>query len=282
MNVLITGAAGRLGYEVVKLCSKEGCSIRAFDLPHVNWTHLEALEGVEIFRGDITDKNSVKEACKDIDAVIHLAALLPPKTETSRDLTLRINVEGTRNLLESLGEDARIVFTSSIATYGATMEEKPPIKETHTQGKYNNYAESKIEAEKIVKESGNPWTILRIAPISVADLLELPETVAYKADQRVECVYVEDAGYALYSCLMEKTDAVYNIGGGASWQMTGEEYLKRFYDALGVEVEPNYPLEYTAVDWYDTTKSRHLGYQRTSFNQFEKKLVAIGEELGLR
>jgi len=115
-----------------------------------------------------------------------------------------------------------------------------------------------------------------------SDLLELPETVAYRADQRVECVFVEDAGYALSSCLKEKTDDVFNIGGGASWQMTGEEYLRRFYDALGVEVEPNYPLDYTAVDWYDTSKSRSLGYQRTSFNQFEKKLVTIGEELGLR
>jgi hypothetical protein len=102
------------------------------------------------------------------------------------------------------------------------------------------------------------------------------------ADQRVECVFVEDAGNALFSCLEEEANEVYNVGGGASWQMTGGEYLRRFYDALGVEVEPNYPPDYTVVDWYDTTKSRNLGYQRTSFNQFEKKLVAIGEELGVR
>ena len=75
---------------------------------------------------------------------------------------------------------------------------------------------------------------------------------------------------------------VYNIAGGSSWQMTGEEYLTRFYGALGVEVEPNYPEEYTDVDWYDTSKGQHLGYQRTSFNKFEERLIAIGEELGLR
>lgn len=281
MKVLITGAAGRLGYEAVKLCTKADYNVRAFDLPQVNWSHIETL-GVEPFRGDITDKESVRKACRDVDAVIHLAALLPPRTETSRDLTQRINVEGTRNLLESLSSETRLVFTSSIATYGVTAKEKPPIKESHPQVAYNNYAESKIQAERIVKASGHPHTILRIAPISVADLLELPETVAYMADQRVECVFVEDAGYALFSCLEEEANEVYNVGGGASWQMTGGEYLRRFYDALGVEVEPNYPPDYTVVDWYDTTKSRNLGYQRTSFNQFEKKLVAIGEELGLR
>ena len=208
MKVLITGAAGRLGYEVVKICVAEGWSIRAFDLPQVNWTHLEAMDGVEIFKGDITDPHSVRESCKEVDAVIHLAALLPPKTETNRDLTQRINVQGTINLLDSLSNETRLVFTSSIATYGVTAHEKPPIKESHPQVAYNNYAESKIQAEKHVKESGNPWTILRIAPISVADLLELPETVAYKADQRVECVYVEDAGYALYSSLMGKKNAI--------------------------------------------------------------------------
>jgi hypothetical protein len=64
--------------------------------------------------------------------------------------------------------------------------------------------------------------------------------------------------------------------------MTGKEYLTRFYGALGVEVKPNYSQEYTAVDWYDTTRSNHMEYQRTSFNRFEEKLVAIGEEMGLR
>ena len=282
MNLLITGAAGRLGYEVVKICSSEGYKIRAFDLPQVNWMHLENIERVEIVKGDITNTNSVTEACSGIDAVIHLAALLPPKTESSRDLTQLINVNGTRNLLESSNRETKLVFASSISTYGVTARESQPIKETHPQVPYNNYAESKIQAEKIVKAADNPWSILRIAPISVADLLELPDTVAYKADQRIECVYVEDAGYALFSCIEEKKNEIYNIGGGKSWQMTGEEYINRFYSALGVDVEPNYPVDYTAVDWYNTSKSQRLGYQRTNFNQFEKRLVSIGGELGLR
>jgi UDP-glucose 4-epimerase len=281
MKVLITGGAGRLGYEVVNNCLAEGYDVTAFDLPQVNWSHLEKL-GVETYKGDITKPEMVKEACKGIDAVIHLAALLPPRTETSRDLTQRINVDGTRSLVKSINTDTRIVFTSSIATYGVTAGETPPIKETHPQVPHSNYAESKIQSEKIVIESGCPYTILRVAPVSVADLLELPETVAYRADQRVECVFADDAAYALSQCLKEQVNEVYNIASGTSWQMLGEEYLNRFYDALGVEVEPNYPEEYTDVDWYDTAKSRHLGYQRTSFNTFEKKLELIGEEMGLR
>jgi UDP-glucose 4-epimerase len=284
MRVLVTGGAGRLGYEVAKLCSLEGYQVRAFDLPHVQWAHIEALRGVESCMGDITDPVSVSKACEGIDAVIHLAALLPPRSEVNRDLTLKVNVEGTRNIIKSLNPNSAIVFTSSIATYGVTAHEAPPIRENHLQAAHDNYSESKIQAENIIKNAENPWNILRIAPISVADLLELPDVVPYRGDQRVEFIFVDDAAHAIKACLDMSPSSrdVFNIAGGSSWQMTGAEYIEKFYEALGVEVEPAYSNEYTAVDWYDTEKSRGLGYQRTSFNQLEEKLVALGEELELR
>jgi len=159
MKILITGAAGRLGYEVVKICLEAGYSVRAFDLPQVNWTRLESIEEVNIFQGDITDLNKVKEACIGINAVIHLAALLPPKTEVNRGLTHRINVQGTKNLIDSINQETRIVFTSSIATYGVTAKEAPPIKENHPQIPYNNYSESKIIAESLIKTSDAKWQL---------------------------------------------------------------------------------------------------------------------------
>ena len=75
---------------------------------------------------------------------------------------------------------------------------------------------------------------------------------------------------------------IFNIAGGASWKMTGAKYIKWFYEALGLDVEPNFNEEYTALDWYDTSRSRFLGYQRTTFNQFLDRLRMLGEELGLR
>ncbi len=244
---------------------------------------MESLPGAAIYRGDITDPESVEKACRGVEAVMHLAAVLPPVSEASRELTQRVNVQGTLNVLEASPPETPIVFASSIATYGVTHREKPPIKETHPQKAHNNYSESKITGEEAVKASGHPYTILRLAPISVADVLELPDEVAYRADQRVEFILVEDAAWAIVGCMDEgPVDAVYNVAGGRSWQMKGEEYLNRFYGALGVEVEPVYPEHYTAVDWYDTSRSRRLGYQRTRFNTFEERLVALGEELGLR
>ena len=282
MKVLVTGGAGRLGYCVSKQLVEKGHSVRVFDLPQVEWSHVEALRA-DVFRGDITDLSSVAGACYNVDAVVHLAALLPPRSESSRELTMKVNVHGTENILKSISRDTPIVLTSSISTYGVTAQAQPPLKETYPQTAHNNYSESKINSEKLVRVTGNPTSILRIAPISVADLVELPDVIPYRGDQRVEFVFVDDAATAIVSSLEVCDDReVYNIAGGRSWQMTGEKYIDRFYDALGVEVEPVYSDDYTAVDWYDTEKGASLDYQRTSFNQLERKLEVLGEELGLR
>jgi nucleoside-diphosphate-sugar epimerase len=245
---------------------------------------MDALNGVERFKGDITNPSNVSKACNGMDAVVHLAAVLPPRSEVNRDLTLKVNVEGTRNITRSVESKTPLIFASSVATYGVTALESPPIKEDHLQVTYDNYSESKIQAEHVMRATKNPYVILRIAPISVADLLELPEVIPYRRDQRVEFVFVEDVAHAIKACLDKppRLTDICNVAGGTTWQMTGAVYIERFYRALGVEVEPIYSSEYTAVDWYDTEKSRGLGYQRTSFNQLEERLLALGDALGLR
>ncbi|MCX6655229.1 MAG: NAD(P)-dependent oxidoreductase [Candidatus Bathyarchaeota archaeon] len=281
--ILVTGGAGRLGYEVVKLLLIQGEEVRVFDLPAVNWSYLEALKGVNLFKGDITDPEQASRACEGIDALIHLAAIMPPKSEASEKLTLKVNVEGSRNLLRTLNRSSSVVFASSISVYGITADEKQRIGEQHPLNPHDNYSRSKILGEAMVAESMNPYTILRIAPITIADLVELPPIIPYNGQQRVEFIFVEDAAHAIVAALNVANDKeTFNVAGGESWQMLGHEYVDRFYTALGGEVDPKYSDEFTAVDWYNTRKSRRLGYQRTPFNQLEEKLKELGEEYGLR
>src|SRR4030043_262223 len=119
MSVLVTGGAGRLGYEVSRLLMGDGFGVRAFDLPGVQWSHVEAL-GVEAFKGDITDPISVGDALEGVSTVVHLAALLPPRSEASREATTRVNVGGTGNLLKAMIPGAHMVLASSISTHGWT------------------------------------------------------------------------------------------------------------------------------------------------------------------
>jgi nucleoside-diphosphate-sugar epimerase len=286
MRLLVTGGAGRLGSEVVRLAASRGHSVVAFDLPQVYWGSVDGIEGIEKLLGDITDAGVVRDAVEGVDGVVHLAGLLPPRSEVDRVLTMRVNVDGTRNIVEALRglPNVPLVFASSISTYGITADEEFPIGEDNAQRAHNNYSESKIEAERLIKESGVPNTILRIAPISVADLVELPDVIPYRADQRVEFVYVEDAAQAILSSLENPAarGKVLNIAGGRSWQMTGQEYVEGFYSALGVDLESVFLDDYTAVDWYDTSRSLFLDYQRLSFNGLLERLRVLGEWLGLR
>lgn len=286
MKCLITGCAGRLGRELVKIVVGSGGSVMAFDLPNVSWDVLEGIPQVEAFPGNVTDPNQISEACGGVDVVVHLAALLPPRSEVDNELTFKVNVEGTRNLVMSLKSSGSIplILASSISTYGKTVHDEPPLSEDRTQKPHNIYSESKIKAEKLIRTSRIPHVILRIAPIAVTDLVELPALIPFRADQRVEFVHVTDAARALFEASInpEALGKTFNIAGGPSWQMTGAEYIEKIYGALGVEVNPVFSEEYTALDWYDTSRSDFLGYQRTNFNGFLYRLKLLGEELGLR
>ena len=82
--------------------------------------------------------------------------------------------------------------------------------------------------------------------------------------------------------MSEARGQIYNIAGGASWQVTGGEFIRLFYEALGVEVEPCFSESYTALDWYDTWRSHLLCYLRANLNRLLDKLKLVGERLGLR
>ncbi len=285
MNCLVTGGVGRLGTELIKQLVSSGHKVKAFDLPMAKWEEISGIEGVEAVMGDINNVNLISKATINVDLIFHLAALLPPRSEFDRKTTMKVNVEGTRNIIKAqeLNKELSIVFASSVSTYGITTLMEPPIREDCPQKSHNYYSDSKIEAERLIRASGIPYAILRIAPIAIADLVELPDTIPYKAGQRVEFVFIDDAAKAISeaannSKVLGKT---LNIAGGLSWQMTGAEYITRFYDALGVEVDAVFSEEHTALDWYDTSHSQFLDYQRTSFNDFLDELRVLAEELGL-
>ena len=158
MRCLITGGVGRLGVKVVKLFSAHNHTVRVLDLPSANWRSIEDIKGVEVVKGSILDPKLVSKVCSDIDAVIHLAAILPPKSEENEEITKQVNVEGTRILCEEEKKKGGLplIFASSISVYGITVVEKPPLKERRQLKGHNIYSNSKIGAEDIINVSKLP------------------------------------------------------------------------------------------------------------------------------
>jgi nucleoside-diphosphate-sugar epimerase len=279
--VLITGGAGSVGRILVSRLRHDGRLVRVFDLPSMNYAGLEGEDGIEVVKGDITDGSTVRRAVEGVEAVIHLAALLPPASERDRARTFAINVDGTSQIvraLEHLAPQATLVFSSSVSTYGDTTQEPPPVGVSHSQHAIDVYAESKIVGEQILRDSRASWVVLRIAGIAVPAFQEPPAVWPFMPNQRVELVHRDDVVTAIHHATTAPTarGKIFNIAGGTTWQMTGREYVERLYDLLGVPPEEaTYRTSPGWVDWYDTQASQQLlRYQETPYGTFLAQIEA--------
>ena len=285
--VLITGGAGSVGRQLVEMFAEAGRAVRVFDLPMMDFSGLEGRDGIDIVKGDITDADGVRAAVDGVDAVLHLAAILPPNSERDRELTFRVNVGGTQNIIDAMEQvnpNARLVFTSSISTYGDTSGDEPPVRVGHSQSAIDIYADSKIEGEKLILESSlNNTVSLRIAGISVPAFLEPPTPWPFMEDQRVEMVHRDDVADALFASASapEAGGKIFNIGGGPTWQLHGRDYVKDFYEVMGAPIElATYRDTPGWMDWYDTEESqRILGYQNRSYQHYIGEMQAIIQEM---
>jgi dihydroflavonol-4-reductase len=130
MKYFVTGGTGFIGTNVVKQLIEEGHDVIATTRSRANASHLP--DEVEVVEADITDKESLREPMTAVDGVFHMAAwfYIGPGPR-NREKAERINVEGTRNVLELIDEldIPKGVYTSTIAVFGDTNGRV--VDETH-------------------------------------------------------------------------------------------------------------------------------------------------------
>jgi nucleoside-diphosphate-sugar epimerase len=287
-RVLVTGGAGRIGVDLSRRLSKDGYRVRVLDLPVCDFSNLEGIDNVEIIPGDITQKDELQNALFEVDTVVHLAAVLPPKSEEDRQKTYLVNVHATQTLMAILRRipSTHVVFASSVTTYGDTTQENPPIATMYAGNTTSIYARSKIEAEDIIRLSGCAYTILRISGIAIPVFMEPPEVWPFLPEQRMEFINRDDVVTAIFLSVVldQARNTVLNIAGGSSWQMYGKDYVQAIFDVMGVPAEEAvYQESPGSFDWYDTSESQKiLGYQETPFPRFiqllEKDVAALMSE----
>lgn len=154
-KVLITGAAGFIGSHLVEKCVELGYDVKAFT--HYNsknsWGWLDnshVKNDIEVVSGDVRDYDSVFNAMKGVDGVLHLAALIGiPYSYVSPLAYIRTNVEGTYNIVQAGREleVENIVVTSTSETYGTAQF--VPISEQHPAVGQSPYSATKISADEI-------------------------------------------------------------------------------------------------------------------------------------
>lgn len=136
MRVLITGAAGMIGRKLTARLAAQGIlagrRITALDLHDIVPAPAPAIEGVAVrtLTGDLAAAGAAEAlAAGRPDIVFHLAGVVSGEAEANFDLGYRVNLGGTRALFDALrlaGHAPRVVFTSSIAVFGAPFPEIIP------------------------------------------------------------------------------------------------------------------------------------------------------------
>lgn len=153
MNIVMTGATGFIGRRVVPRLVADGHSVRSLARRPADAGRLEELAGTTVVEADLTEPESLKRVIARGDCVIHLAVLghLSERDHDESEFR-RVNVEGTRNLLEACldREAARVVVTSSSAALGHVRS--PVIDESSPANPLTPYGRSKRASDLLVEE----------------------------------------------------------------------------------------------------------------------------------
>lgn len=149
MAILITGSTGYIGSLLTLKLADQGEDIRilvrkdpelaAFNRPNI-----------KIFKGDITDPGSLETAMQGVDKVYHMAAYARLWAKDP-DTFQKINVEGTRNVMEASWNAGvrKLVYTSTAGVIGPSSDKPMAEHDARIVGFFNAYEETKTQAEQV-------------------------------------------------------------------------------------------------------------------------------------
>ena len=248
MKVLVTGATGFLGKYVVKELVAEGYFVRAFGRNEAVGQSLVS-DKVEFFKGDLSSKQAVEEACKGVEMVVHAGAL--STVWGPWESFYQANVLGTQHVLEAsrTNKIKRLVYVSSPSIYAAPKDQIG-IKEEDapTENHLNNYIKSKLLSENLFPAYPDvPSIILRPRGLfGVGDTSILPRVL--KLSQKIGIPLIKEGkqlmdmtcveNVALAIALALKADRaegqVYNITNGEPTPF--KELIEEALQGLGLTI----------------------------------------------
>ena len=239
MRILITGANGQLGTELMKVL--EGYEVHGFNKDQL----------------DITNPNNVRECMENIepDVVIHCAAYTNVDgCESNVDLAYKINASGAGYVAtECLKIGAAMVYVST--DYIFNGKKGQPYYEFDKPNPINTYGKTKLAGEEIVRSTLKRHYIARTAWLYgtqgknfVKTMLQLAETqknINVVNDQTGSPTNVLDLARAIKLLIESKKYGTYHVtnSGSCTWY----EFAKKIFELRGIEIEVN-PLTTDQLD----------------------------------
>lgn len=169
-KVLVTGADGFIGSHLTEMLVARGFQVRALAQYNSfnNWGWLEDVvckDQIEVICGDVRDPQFCRLACRDVDTVFHLAALIAiPYSYQAPDSYVDTNIRGTLNICQAARDNGvgRVIHTSTSEVYGTAQY--VPIDEKHPLQPQSPYSASKIAADAMAMSFFNAFNL----PVTIA------------------------------------------------------------------------------------------------------------------
>lgn len=308
-KVFLTGATGVMGMAGLKELVKHHDDYEITVLARnskINHRKLTAFEkkGIKVIWGDLLDPNSLKEGISDADIVLHVGGMVSPAADKDPERTLKINI-GSMKLISEIVKDIessdslrtiKVVYIGSVSQYGSHL---PPdhwakVGNKLSAAKFDAYALSKIEAERILVESGlKKWVSLRQTAILHPGLLmKANDPVMFHVPLKgvIEWVSVEDSGRLLERVCRKNVpenfwNNFYNVGGGKNYRLTNYEFERKLLKAMGCPPpERIFETKWFATDnfhgvWFEDSDILNNILNFRNGNTFDDNLKQMKKEL---
>jgi UDP-glucose 4-epimerase len=148
-GVLVTGSRGFIGRAVCNLLLREGYRVLGLDIAGAGGEAGTLDKEIQCDISDAVQVQKVFEA-EGIDAIVHLAAVLPTAAQADPQRATQVNIQGSLNLLQMASRFGarRIVLGSSLSVYGSWPHDES-VSETHRAAPDDLYGAAKIYVEKL-------------------------------------------------------------------------------------------------------------------------------------
>ena len=293
-TVFLTGATGTMGHAGLVELSKrlDRFNITLLARPSkINKEKLaayEAMAGIRIVWGDLTNYQDVLNGVMGADYVLHVGGMVSPAADYFPKKTLKVNTTAAQYIVDAVkaqpnSDRIKVVYIGSVAQTG---HRNAPVHWGRTGDPinisvYDHYAISKTIAERIFVESGiKHWACLRQTGILCPELLfkgSDPITFHVPLDGVLEWATAEDSGRLLANVCEEEVpdefwNRFYNISSGPSFRLTNYEFECKLLKAIGCPApekifEPNwFAIRNFHGQWY-TDSDLLEGYLHFRSNQ---------------
>ncbi len=305
MKIAMTGVSGNMGREALKQTLELGnvqfvrvlLSWRKRNNKLAKKLKKQYGDRIGIVRGSVADKNICKALVAGMNYVVHMAAVIPPRSDNDFEASEECNLTGTMALADAVFEEdpqPKFIHISTVALYGNRNEKHPfgRVGDPLIISPFDTYAMHKLKAERYVLERGiKTFAVLRQTAMLHPNMLNdnVSDGLMFHTcvNAPLEWVSSRDSGYLIKRILERDSAAevpefwckIYNIGAGKKGMATGYDTFKYGFGLIGGSAEKFFRPEWLSrrnfhgLWYYDGNELEELfHYQRDGMESYWQEI----------